>query len=189
MYMDRVAKAFREVKRANFVLPEASQAVGLDAPLPIGFGQTISQPTTVRLMLEWLEPEAGNKILDVGSGSGWTTALLANIVGPRGKIYAVELIPELVRFGRDNCQRLGIKNATFYHASDTYGLPRHAPYDRVLVSAAAEKLPQELIAQLKPSGKMIIPLRNDILEIEKLKDEQLEITTHPGFAFVPLVGK
>ncbi|MBI5906854.1 protein-L-isoaspartate O-methyltransferase [Candidatus Saccharibacteria bacterium] len=187
--MDYISKAFAKVKRAGFVLPDHPGVADLDIALPIGFGQTISQPTTVRYMLEWLEPEPGNKILDVGSGSGWTTALLANIVGSKGMVYAVELIPELVDFGRDNCQRLGIKNARFYEAGSEYGLPRHAPYDRILVSAAAEEVPQSLVNQLKAGGKLVIPVRNDILVIEKTADGQLQTDTHPGFIFVPLIDK
>lgn len=188
-YVDHIKKAFNKVGRHNFVLPEHAGLTDYDAALPIGFGQTISQPTTVRLMLEWLEPEPGNKILDVGSGSGWTTALLADIVGPKGKVYAIELVPELVEFGKDNCQRLGIKNAEFYHAGNEFGLPAHVPYDRILVSASSEQLPKDLIKQLRAGGKMVIPIKNDILEIEKLPDGRLEIEVHPGFVFVPLVDK
>lgn len=187
--MDYISKAFAKVKRVGFVLPDHTGVADLDIALPIGFGQTISQPTTVKYMLEWLEPEPGNKILDVGSGSGWTTALLANIVGKNGKVYGVELIPELVEFGRDNCQRLSIKNARFYEAGAEYGLPRYAPYDRILVSASAEQVPEGLVGQLKAGGKLVIPVRNDILEIEKLADGQLQTDTHPGFVFVPLVDK
>ncbi|PJE65433.1 protein-L-isoaspartate carboxylmethyltransferase [Candidatus Saccharibacteria bacterium CG10_big_fil_rev_8_21_14_0_10_47_8] len=187
--MDYIDKAFTKVKRAGFVLPERTSVADYDIPLPIGFGQTISQPTTVRLMLEWLEPEPGNKILDVGSGSGWTTALLADIVGPKGMVYAVELIPELIEFGRDNCQRLGIKNVRFYEAGTDYGLPRYAPYDRILVSASGERIPESLVDQLKIGGKLVIPIRNHILEIEKLADGQVQTDVHPGFVFVPLVDK
>ena len=88
----------------------------LTSPLPIGFGQTISQPTTVKFMLSWLDAMPGDEVLDIGSGSGWTSALLADIVGPQGIVYAVERIPELVKFGRDNCRRLGIENVFFFQA-------------------------------------------------------------------------
>lgn len=138
-------------------------------------------------MLEWLEVKPGNKILDVGSGSGWTTALLAYLTGPRGYVYAVEAVPELVVFGRQNCRKLHIKNAEFYQASKTYGLPSQAPYERILVSAAARRLPQELLAQLKTGGKMVIPVYNDILAIQKRPGGQIKTRTHPGFVFVPLV--
>ncbi|MEK7095815.1 MAG: methyltransferase domain-containing protein [Patescibacteria group bacterium] len=192
---DRIDEAFGAVNRANFVPRELRGSVDIDAPLPIGFGQTISQPYTVRLMLQWLDPQPGEKILDVGSGSGWTTALLSHLVGSKGRVYAVERIPELVEFGQENCERAGVKNARFFTAGDEFGLPDEAPFDRILVSASADKLPQELIDQLKVGGpstgsgqaKMVIPVHNDILEITKKSDKDSNIKKHPGFVFVPLL--
>lgn len=186
--MDFLDKVFDKVDRAKFVLPEMKDSAQVDSALPIGFGQTISQPTTVRMMLEWLEPQPGDKVLDVGSGSGWTTALLAHLVGPKGKVYAVERISELVEFGRQNVLSVGIKNAQFYHAGVKFGLPREASFDRILVSAAADKVPHELVAQLKVGGKMVMPVGYDILEIEKVSDNDTEVQKHPGFVFVPLVA-
>jgi len=185
--MDPIEKAFEEVKRRNFVPDDQQNYADVDTALPIGLGQTISQPTTVWLMLEWLEAEPGNKILDVGSGSGWTTALLSFLVGPKGKVYAIEKIPELMEFGRENCRRAGVKNAKFYQAGQAFGLPKYAPYDRILVSASASKLPQELLGQLADGGKLVIPVGNDILEIEKSGKNAVETKIHPGFVFVPLV--
>lgn len=160
---------------------------GIDLPAPIGFGQTISQPTTVRMMLEWLDVQPGDKILDVGSGSGWTSALLGELTGSKGCVFAVEIIPELARFGRNNCLKTDLRNVRFFVASEQLGLPSHAPYDRILVGAAADELPDELVAQLKPGGKMVLPVRQDILEIEKMMDGHLDIVRHSGFVFVPLV--
>lgn len=185
--MDRVSEVFKEVERRNFLPANVVEDTVLDSPLPIGFGQTNSQPTTVRMMLNWLEVEPGNKILDVGSGSGWTTALLSRLAGPRGKVYAVEIVPELTKFGRDNCQRLGITNCEFHTAGRQLGLPVYAPYDRILVSAAARELPKELVKQLIPGGKMVIPVGFDVLEIQKYENGELETFTHHGFAFVPLI--
>lgn len=185
--MDQVNEVFEAVDRANFVPKNLREAVDIDAPLPIGYGQTISQPYTVRLMLEWLNPCPGDKILDVGSGSGWTTALLAHLVGPKGQVYAVERVPELVEFGQENCDRIGIKNAQFFTAGDEFGLPEEAPFDRILVSASADKMPRELIDQLKIGGKMVIPVQNDILEITKKSAGDLDIKKHEGFVFVPLL--
>lgn len=183
-----IEKVFRKVRRANFVLPRYRDEVRVDAPLPIGHGQTISQPTTVRVMLEWLDAKRGDKVLDVGSGSGWTTALLSNIVGSKGEVYAVERIPELKEFGEKNCQKAGIKNAKFYLAdSKIFGLPAHAPYDRILVSASAKELPQELIDQLKIGGKLVIPVGDSVLEISKKSKDNIEIIEHFGFIFVPLI--
>lgn len=185
--MDHIEKAFQKISRANFVTEDQRGLAAIDAPLPIGFGQTISQPSTVKLMLEWLEAEPGSKVLDIGSGSGWTTALISHIIGLKGKVYATERIPELVDFGRNNSERIGAKNVKFFQAGIKYGLPKHAPFDRILVSAAAQKLPEELLAQLNVGGKLVIPVQNDILEITKTSDTEYETNVHPGFVFVPLV--
>lgn len=116
--MSKLDAAFAATPRGNF-LPESERSqAGWDMALPIGYGQTNSQPLTVRLMLEWLEVQEGQKVLDVGSGSGWTTALLACLVGETGRVIAVEKVPELVEFGQENCRRIGVDNAEF-HAAGT----------------------------------------------------------------------
>ncbi|HEY4160765.1 MAG TPA: methyltransferase domain-containing protein [Candidatus Saccharimonadales bacterium] len=179
-------KVIQKVDRAGFVTGEFRNKVDLDVPLPIGFGQTISQPTTVAHMLEWLAPEPGDRVLDVGSGSGWTTALLGELVGREGEVYAVERIPELVAFGEQNCARFGIANAKFFQAGRHYGLPEYAPYDKILVSAAAKTLPTELLSQLGVNSTLVIPVQSDILEIIKLAADKYETREHGGFVFVPL---
>ena len=185
--MTSITQAFKLVNRVDFVPDSIKEEADIDVPLPIGFGQTISQPTTVLMMLEWLEAKAGNKVLDVGSGSGWTTALLSHIVGPKGKVFAIERLPELVEFGRDNCKKIGISNAQFIKAGKDYGLPKYLPYDRILVSASAQKLPEALLNQLKVGGKLVIPVQNDILEISKTSNKNYKSVKHPGFVFVPLI--
>lgn len=185
--MADIEGAFQAMPRGNFLPHWVAEAVELDAPLPIGFGQTNSQPSTVALMLEWLDVKPGQKILDVGSGSGWTTALLAYLTGPSGRVIAVERVPELVRFGRDNCTRLGIQNVEFNQAEDTYGWLAAAPYDRILVSAAALEIPPELIDQLALGGRLVIPLSNSILVIDKDETGTIDQQEHPGFIFVPLI--
>jgi len=179
--------AFAKFDRQNFIPKEIKNLANNDWALPIGYEQTISQPTTVKLMLHWLDAQPGDKVLDVGSGSGWTAALLSHIVGLKGKIYAVERVPELVEFGQENTQRAGVKNTQFFTAGEEFGLPAEAPFDRILVSASADELPQGLIDQLKVGGKMVIPVHNDILEITKKSDKDLDIKKHPGFVFVPLL--
>lgn len=185
--MDTIERAFSNISRKNFVPDALIDQAELDTPLPIGYGQTISQPYTVNLMLNWLEAQPGDNVLDVGSGSGWTTALLSEIVGPKGKVYAVEIIPELLEFGKANCEKAKVKNAKFFKAIKEYGLPKYAPYDRILVSASAQSLPVELLSQLKAGGKMVIPVQHDILEITKISENEYETITHPGFVFVPLI--
>lgn len=185
--MSRLDSAFQKIHREDFLPETLRDQSEMDTPIPIGFGQTNSQPSTVYQMLKWLEAKKGDRVLDVGSGSGWTTALLANIVGKKGYVYGVEKIPELVEFGRNNCSRLSIKNIRFFQSSNTFGLPEYAPFNRILVSASAQKLPDELISQLVIGGKLVIPVQNTILEILKTTNTEYEITEHPGYIFVPLM--
>jgi protein-L-isoaspartate(D-aspartate) O-methyltransferase len=175
------------INRADFLLPSERGYASLDMPLTIGYGQTNSQPSTVRRMLEWLDPQPGDKVLDVGSGSGWTTALLSRLVGRKGHVCAVERISELVKMGRRNCRKYNFKNVSFHRAGAVFGLPAHAPYDRILVSAAARSLPLELIDQLTSIGTIVIPVGSNILEIHKSPDGDYATIPHYGFVFVPLI--
>lgn len=185
--MSRVDEAFTNIGRAQFLPEESRHYAYIDTPVSIGYGQTNSQPSLVRQMIEWLDVRPGDKVLDVGSGSGWTTALLSYIVGPKGKVYAVEKVPELVEFGRENCKKTKITNVEFFQAGDEFGLPEHAPFDRILVSAAANEVPRSLLEQLKPGGKMVIPVGSDIETVTKTDSGELLSETKHGFVFVPLV--
>ncbi len=183
----RIIAAFRGIDRKDFVLPEYIDDSYGDYPLPIGEEQTISQPSTVAFMLELLQPREGDIVLDVGSGSGWTTALLAEIVGERGFVYGVELVPELVRLGRENLAVYGFDNVELHQAnSNVLGLPSAAPFDKILVSAAGEDIPDELVEQLKSGGRMVIPVANSIIKLNKLNHNETEEERFPGFTFVPL---
>jgi protein-L-isoaspartate(D-aspartate) O-methyltransferase len=182
----RLTQAFEKTPRLNFVLPETISQAGLDTPLPIGFGQTISQPSTVWRMLSWLEPQPRDSVLDIGSGSGWTSALLSRLVGPKGKIFAVERIPQLREFGFHNCQKLKLKNIQFIPAGDGFGYPPMAPFQRILVSAAGDQIPYELLDQLADNGKMVMPVNNSIFEVTKYPGGSLDMKEHKGYAFVPL---
>ena len=181
-----IEKAFVAVDRVDFVLPEDRALAYQDHPLPIGFGVTISQPTTVAFMINQLNPKIGEKILDVGSGSGWTTALLASIVGFTGKVTGTEIIPELVEFGNQNLSKYKFKNAKIILAGRKPGLPKQSPFDRILVSAAAEKLPRILLQQLKVGGRMVIPVQSSILSIDRKSEDAFDQKEFPGFIFVPL---
>jgi protein-L-isoaspartate(D-aspartate) O-methyltransferase len=181
-----VEAAFRFVKREDFVRPEHLAYASKDNPLPIGQGATISQPYTVAFMLEHLNCKKGHKVLDVGCGSGWTSGLLAHITGPNGSVYGVELLPDILEFGIHNLGKYNFSNATLYPAYKKLGLPKHGPYDRILVSAAAQELPNLLVKQLKPNGIMVIPIQNSICKISKTTDHTIEKTEFPGFVFVPL---
>lgn len=178
--------AFRAVARRHFLPPDKQALADMDIPLSIGYGQTNSQPSTVRRMLEWLDVQPGQIVLDVGSGSGWTTALLAHLTGPEGRVDAVELVPQLREFGEANCRAVGVKNAHFYAAGKAFGLPEKAPYDRILVSASASTLPPELIQQLRPEGRLVIPVGSRIIVLTKKADGTTCRQTHDGYLFVPL---
>ncbi|MCK9491594.1 MAG: protein-L-isoaspartate O-methyltransferase [Sulfurimonas sp.] len=183
---NRVIEAFRNINRADFVVDRYSKNIYEDYPLSIGNGQTISQPRTVAMMLEMLSPNEADKILDIGSGSGWTTALLAYIVGESGSVVGVERVGELVKFGNTNLKKYKFKNAKIVEAGDELGIPDEE-FDRILVSAAAAELPYELIEQLRVGGKLIIPIRSSIFEIIKKEDGSFDANEHYGFTFVPLI--
>lgn len=138
-------------------------------------------------MLELLSPKKGDKILDVGSGSGWTTALLGYIVGSEGKVCGIELIPDLVLFGRANLEKYDFKNTKIYQATKDLGLKDKGPFDKILVSASARNVPEELVNQLKVGGTMVIPIQDSIFRIFKKSRKQIEKEKIPGFVFVPLV--
>ncbi len=186
--MPAIISAFQKIDRADFVLPQYSNEAYEDYPLPIGHGQTISQPATVAFMLELLQPKIGEKILDIGAGSGWATALLAEIVGKDGKVYGLEIIPELVELGKNNLGKYNFNNAENLLAGEKLGLPPKAPFDKILVSAAAEEIPQELMAQLKIGrGIMVVPVKNSIFKITRIAEDKFQAEEFPGFVFVPLI--
>ena len=185
--MITIDEAFTAYPRINFLPRKVRGWAYEDRPLVIGYNQTNSQPSTVRQMLVWLDVREGQTICDVGSGSGWTTALLSVLTGKTGYVHAVERIPQLVAFGRRHCRKVGVSRAAFHQATRVFGWPNAAPYDRILVNAAAHELPYELVDQLKVGGKMVIPVKNDILEITKQTGKQYTTVVHHGFIFVPLI--
>ncbi|ATW24315.1 protein-L-isoaspartate(D-aspartate) O-methyltransferase [Candidatus Formimonas warabiya] len=185
-----IIKAFLTVDRANFVLPEYVKRSYEDLPLPLKEKQTISQPLTVAFMMELLQPDQHHRILDIGSGSGYTTALLAEIAGPDGQVFAVERIKWLKEFGENNLKKLAYKNVRFREGNGANGWSEHAPFDRILVNAAAPAVPQPLKEQLKTGGRLVIPLDNadgPILLLEKRSPEQYAERRFPGFSFVPFI--
>lgn len=182
----RVADAFTAVDRADFVPKDLSYEAHYDYPISIGYGQTISQPSTVAFMLGLLGVEPGNSVLDIGSGSGWTTALLAHLTGKTGYVTGLEIVPELVTFGRGNLSKYRFANALILPAKASLGL-RGNRFDRILVSAAAEEFPTELLDQLNDGGKLLIPVRNSIWSYSKDAAGNVSSEEYPGFVFVPLV--
>ena len=186
--MSRLDDALTNVPRVNFLPDNLKGQADLDIPLSIGYGQTNSQPFNVKTILKWLDPQPGDNVLDVGSGSGWTTGLISYLVGKNGKVTAVERVPELVSFGKENCQKLKLKNVNFYKTNNKLGWAKNSPYDCILVSASAKKLPIELLNQLKKPGKLVIPINESIYVISKDKLGNIKRIENPGFMFVPLIG-
>jgi len=185
---EKIFQAFLRVKRRDFMVPKKRDDDDRDEALPTMCGQTISQPYTVAFMLQHLDLASGQRILDVGSGSGWVTALLADIVGEGGNVYAIERHLELVEFARKNLEKYDYKNIELVFGDGSKGLRTKAPFDRIHVAASAKEVPQELKKQLARGGMMIIPTaENDIRLIEKKSDLSYSETIFPGFVFVPLV--
>lgn len=197
-----IIEAFRKIKREDFVLEDLKDEADVNAPLPIGWGQTISQPLTVAFMLELLQPEPGDKILDIGSGSGWQTAMLAYIVSApqlhdesrpknKGKVFAIERIPQLIEFGKSNVNKYSFiekKIVNFICGDGNKGLKEKAPFDKIIAAAAAEKIPEVWKEQLKIGGRLVTPIQSSIwLLIKKSPTDFIE-QEFPGFAFVPLIS-
>lgn len=188
---ERIIKAFQKIKREDFLPDNLKHLADLNEALPIGYGQTISQPLVVAFMLELLEPKEGDKILDIGSGSGWTTALLAEIVGKKGKVIGIEIIPELKEFGEKNVSKYNFlkeKRVKFICQDGTEGFKKEAPFDGILCSAALkEEVPIEWKKQLKIGGRLVTPIGFSLWKFLKKEENEFEKKEYPGFAFVPLV--
>lgn len=179
-----MAAAFEATPRAAFLRADSRERAAYDGPLGIGCGQTNSQPRTVEDMLRLLDVRPGHSVLDVGSGSGWTTALLAHLVGHSGQVRGVEIEGELVAFGRANLAAFDRPWAEIHQARPgVLGDPDHAPYDRILVSAEARELPQELVDQLADDGVMVVPVSGWMLRVA---NPDGLVTEHGAYRFVPL---
>ncbi|NJE53907.1 protein-L-isoaspartate(D-aspartate) O-methyltransferase [Thermococcus sp. 21S9] len=189
---EAVKRAFLKYPRYLFVEDKYRKYAHLDEPLPIPAGQTISAPHMVAIMLELAELKPGMNVLEIGTGSGWNASLIAELV--KTDVYTIERIPELVEFARRNLERAGVKNVHVIPGDGTLGFPPKAPYDRIIVTAGAPDIPKPLVEQLKPGGKLIIPvgsyhLWQDLLEVIKLEDGSIKVKNHGGVAFVPLIGE
>lgn len=185
----RVVEAMRRVPREAFVSAELYHAAYEDRPLSIGFGQTISQPFIVALMVQALELRGDEKVLELGTGSGYEAAILAELAQ---KVVTVECIPELAESAKKVLDELGYTNIEVYVAGKTLGWPEGAPYDAIIVSAGAPAVPQALIQQLAWNGRMVIPVgsrwQQDLLKITKLRKGN-RTENLGGCYFVPLIGE
>ena len=181
-----VIEAFKKVPREDFIPAEQKRFAYVNTSLPIAAGQTISQPLTVAVMTESLAARPGDKVLEIGAGSGYQAALLSEIVGPTGKIITTEIISELFEFAKKNLS--DYKNVTVLNIDGSLGCEKYAPYDRIIVTASAPRIPGLLIEQLKDNGRLVIPVGDKMIIIEKQNGEIKE-TFLGYYAFVPLRGE
>lgn len=186
---DRVMEAIRKVPRHEFVPGEAKELAYQNGPLPIQCGQTISQPFMVALMTDLLNPQPEHAVLEVGAGSGYQAAVLAHLVK---RVYSVEIIPQLAEKASERLRRLGYDNVEIRSGDGYYGWLEHAPFDGIIVTAAAPYIPQPLIDQLKAGGRMVIPIGQPYAHQElKVVEKNNGVDSRSIFevAFVPLTGE
>lgn len=188
-FSKKILNAFAKVKRENFVPKDLEERAYEDRPLPIGGGQTISQPYTIATMLKLLNLKSGQKILELGSGCGYVLALISEIVGDKGKVYGVEIVKELAEKSKQNIKKY--KNIKIYNRDGRKGLKATAPFDRILISAACEKIPKQILNQLKDKGLIVAPVGSrfsqSLVAIQRQKDNfKIKKELH-GFIFVPFV--
>jgi len=190
----KVEKAMLTVPRELFVPDDVREYAYDDRPLPIGYGQTISAPSIVAHMTELLDPKPGDKVLEIGTGSGYQAAILAEIVTPGGHVWSIERIPELAEFARRNLERTGYADRVTVIVGDgSLGYEPAAPYDRVIVTAAAPKIPEPLVKQLKPGGRLVAPIGSlpfqVLIVLDKALDGTISVRRDLEVVFVPLIGE
>lgn len=186
----RVAAAMAATARTQHLTGRQRSRAHEDVALPLFDDQTNSQPSTVADMLTLLDVPEGARVLDVGAGSGWTTAILAHLVGETGSVLGVELVPTLVEFGAANLAGHHRPWARLEQArTDVLGAPEEGPFDRILVSAMAETLPSELVEQLAPGGVMVIPVDGRMYRVTRGAgpDAEPQVEKHGHYRFVPLI--
>lgn len=190
VYDSRVLDAMRATPREEFVPHHLRNAAYDDAPLPIGHGQTISQPLVVALMAQAIAPAPGDRVLDVGTGSGYAAAVLAEIVA---QVFSIEVQPDLARAAARRLRELGYDNVEVTQGDGSQGWPEHAPYDGVVVAAASGKIPGPLLDQLKVGGRLVIPVGSEhgeqvLMRVIRESDEQYRQESLGPVRFVPLVS-
>ncbi len=188
---DNVESAFRDIPRHEFVPTSELNRAYYNEPLAIMKDQTISQPGVVSRMTEWLDIQDGQKILEIGTGSGWQTAILSYLVGT-GTVYSVEIHSELVKFARENLEKFRLDNAHVILGDGSLGYPKESPYDRIIITAACTEIPLPLLEQLSENGLIIAPVGNSsqsLVLLKKTPEGIIEIKNQSNYVFVPLLGK
>jgi protein-L-isoaspartate(D-aspartate) O-methyltransferase len=193
IYTEPVIDAMKTIPREAFVPPSLKVSAYKDSPLSIGEGQTISAPHMVGIMAEALELKAGQKVLEIGAGSGYHAAVVGRLIQPDGHIYTIERITNLANSARENIKSVGLdRSVTIIEGDGSVGLKEHAPYDRIFVTAASPGIPPPLIEQLKEGGKLLIPsgssIVSDLILVTK-KGGKIKEQNLGGCAFVPLRGR
>jgi len=185
----RLIRAFEQIPREKFIHEELVEDAYADRPLPIGYGQTISQPTTIMMMIEALELKKSDKVLEIGSGSGYNAAIMSKLCK---KVYTVEIVPELVHFARENLKRIGIKNVEVIGDDGSRGYEPESPYDKIMVTAGCPSMPKPLAGQLKEGGIIVAPVgemdEQEMVKAKKVKGK-LKKEKLGMFVFVPLIGR
>jgi protein-L-isoaspartate(D-aspartate) O-methyltransferase len=185
----RVLAAMREIPRHLFIPPPYDRSAYEDSPLPIGNGQTISQPYIVALMTELLKPEPEDNVLEIGTGCGYQAAILAKLVS---KVTSIERIPAVADLARSNLTALGFSNVEIQTADGTLGYPENAPYNGIIITAATPSVPKPLIEQLAENGRLVAPVGGrEIQELVVFSSRKGIISQelHGGVRFVPLIGE
>jgi protein-L-isoaspartate(D-aspartate) O-methyltransferase len=194
-----IIEAFQNIDRKDFVPEKVKNDAYLDVALPIGFGQTISQPLTVAFMLELLQPQPGEKILDIGAGSGWVTALLAYIVSAHNTqinadqnalVIAIERLPDLKEMAEKNISKYNFiekEVAKVVLGDGSKGFLVEAPFDKIIAGAAGKEIPTEWKEQLKIGGRIVAPVEHNMMVLDKIDKDKFKIKEFSGFSFVPLI--
>ena len=188
---DNVESAFRNIPRHEFVPTSEPDRAYYNEPLSTMKNQTISQPGVVSRMTEWLDIKEGQKILEIGTGSAWQTAILSYLVGT-GTVYSVERHPELVKFARENLEKFKLDNVHVILGDGSLGYPQESPYDRIIITAACKEIPLPLLEQLDENGLLIAPVGDSsqsLVLLKKTSEGIVEIKNQPNYIFVPLLGK
>lgn len=188
---ERVKQAFLLVPREAFIPDSLKHYAYVDTPLDIGQGQTISAPHMVAIMCESLDIKDDQKILEIGTGSGYHAAIVAKLVREIGYVYTIERFESLAKKATENLKQIDITNVIVEVGDGSCGLPSYQPYDRIYVTCAAPKIPQPLIDQLQDSGKLLVPIGDKYCELILLEKEKGKTVVHRlgGCVFVPLIGK